>query len=405
MIPSISIPKKNSTSSTSSTSLSTSLPQRSSASSIFSKPSSWNSHQSIAKPKKAKAPPKKPFNVKDLIDDLDNSSLKIYQMYQHKNYLPHNKRISNIAWRIQNKKLLSKPTPLTVVHNNHNLNDPNLDEFDYVAHIRRISQEEYGNESNPQFNTPDSNLNSNANSVPSSKDNNFLTSYINSLELTLKNEDQDITLSPPKSIKSSPINQSISENSTINKKFLQCTNCQTKTTPLWRKSNNGDLLCNACGLFYKLHGILRPLNNSMPNKQLDKVILLNNVNLFKGSKDINIDSFLDFDNHNNNHYQVPVQQTPQTIQQTPQTIHQTPQTIQTSPNTIPPAMTHNDGFNSSNIDEIDKLLNMNLFQSDSFTIGTQENVNGHPGVNDEILVDDDGSNNWNWLDFGPASAQ
>lgn len=34
---------------------------------------------------------------------------------------------------------------------------------------------------------------------------------------------------------------------------LICANCNTKTTPLWRKDTEGRPLCNACGLFKKLH--------------------------------------------------------------------------------------------------------------------------------------------------------
>ena len=39
-----------------------------------------------------------------------------------------------------------------------------------------------------------------------------------------------------------------------------CTNCFTKTTPLWRRNPEGQPLCNACGLFLKLHGVVRPLS-------------------------------------------------------------------------------------------------------------------------------------------------
>ncbi|KAK2463292.1 hypothetical protein APHAL10511_004947 [Amanita phalloides] len=39
-----------------------------------------------------------------------------------------------------------------------------------------------------------------------------------------------------------------------------CTNCQTTNTPLWRRNPEGQPLCNACGLFYKLHGVVRPLS-------------------------------------------------------------------------------------------------------------------------------------------------
>ncbi|CAO3702275.1 unnamed protein product [Rhizopus stolonifer] len=39
-----------------------------------------------------------------------------------------------------------------------------------------------------------------------------------------------------------------------------CSNCQTTTTPLWRRNPEGLPLCNACGLFFKLHGSVRPLS-------------------------------------------------------------------------------------------------------------------------------------------------
>lgn len=39
-----------------------------------------------------------------------------------------------------------------------------------------------------------------------------------------------------------------------------CQNCQTSTTPLWRRDEIGSVLCNACGLFLKLHGSPRPIS-------------------------------------------------------------------------------------------------------------------------------------------------
>ncbi|KAK4083834.1 transcriptional regulator family: GATA type zinc finger [Trichoderma aggressivum f. europaeum] len=39
-----------------------------------------------------------------------------------------------------------------------------------------------------------------------------------------------------------------------------CVNCFTQTTPIWRQNPEGQPLCNACGLFLKLHGVVRPLN-------------------------------------------------------------------------------------------------------------------------------------------------
>jgi hypothetical protein len=39
-----------------------------------------------------------------------------------------------------------------------------------------------------------------------------------------------------------------------------CQNCATSTTPLWRRDEMGAVLCNACGLFLKLHGRPRPIS-------------------------------------------------------------------------------------------------------------------------------------------------
>nr|QPG02361.1 pannier [Parhyale hawaiensis] len=40
---------------------------------------------------------------------------------------------------------------------------------------------------------------------------------------------------------------------------LMCSNCGTTTTTLWRRNNDGEPVCNACGLYFKLHGVPRPL--------------------------------------------------------------------------------------------------------------------------------------------------
>ncbi len=55
-----------------------------------------------------------------------------------------------------------------------------------------------------------------------------------------------------------------SPNTSIDKSMqsppTECYNCHTTTTPLWRRDPDGQSLCNACGLFLKLHGVVRPLS-------------------------------------------------------------------------------------------------------------------------------------------------
>ncbi|XP_014672689.1 PREDICTED: trans-acting T-cell-specific transcription factor GATA-3-like [Priapulus caudatus] len=40
----------------------------------------------------------------------------------------------------------------------------------------------------------------------------------------------------------------------------QCSNCRTTVTTLWRKNTDGASVCNACGLYYKLHAVHRPVS-------------------------------------------------------------------------------------------------------------------------------------------------
>lgn len=40
---------------------------------------------------------------------------------------------------------------------------------------------------------------------------------------------------------------------------ITCENCKTNITPLWRRSETGNYLCNACGLYLKIHKKHRPV--------------------------------------------------------------------------------------------------------------------------------------------------
>lgn len=412
-------------------------------------------------------------DIHGLMTDKDDISLDIFKMY-NKKYLPQehqqqHQRISNLAWRISsNKSKVNKPTrrsssqssassiplptsglassappnKLTVRNNSITkslnqtlLNDSSLDEFDYVAHIRKISQEEYSQQSSKLSPNNNNNMGGNNNNNNNKNNTNFLSSYISSLESTLKQQQLQQQSQPP----SQPQPQSLAPvlQSGQPKKVLQCTNCQTRTTPLWRKANNGDLLCNACGLFYKLHGVLRPINGDKKRKYTkrnDKMILTDNTNIFAGLSQQNHGSSQDiaklqpslhgFVSQNEQPWGFDDGAIPD-LNSFDALVGSNINANNTSNNTTNANINNN---TDNNVDEIDKLLNMNIFQTD-FSL----NNNNHHQHHDELdLLDPNGlppggghfnndpdrqnhtttndsndnsttNNSWNWLDFSPAA--
>lgn len=43
------------------------------------------------------------------------------------------------------------------------------------------------------------------------------------------------------------------------KSGLLCANCSVSASTLWRRNSVGETVCNACGLYFKLHGVKRPI--------------------------------------------------------------------------------------------------------------------------------------------------
>lgn len=517
-----------------------------------------------------------PSDISELVQDSDGLALKIFSMYQNKNYLPHNERVSNIAWRIHNQKFVRRAkSPAEgaapkqkVAKPAHTLQvSSSVDDFDYVAHIRKISQEEYGGthmtksatmllvpmsnpmssgtsqnifsssslnskipsqesfdfQPNPPLNfqsvkplnfLPEPSLssqapnsgqsqpgahatqpqdfvpnsaqtqgsvkrhsrrprsfsrNSSANTSRSStsvmqappvdpylvhfsseserlaqtsspgrdssktslrSEGSFLSSYISLLESTLKGEPHSPSagshrlLVPGSSMHYGLLHGSKSSG-------LECSNCHTRTTPLWRNTAHGDTLCNACGLFYKLHGTLRPAANTQSQSQSQsqrgkpsRTIHPSSAPTYRSPPDSTVSS------SNLGLFEKMGKSGDRGL--APQAMHRSPLAPDLAPSLVQASgefgtfvdfdrtATQQGPFGQfsysqadSASDEIDKLLNMNLFQLESFVIGASKGPDLHSGTYnskgleamDEILIDEphNHSTNWNWLDFEPTS--
>ena len=79
------------------------------------------------------------------------------------------------------------------------------------------------------------------------------------------------SLSPSSSIMSTSPSYSPSPPSPTSSPSKQCVNCGVTNTPLWRRDSTGNYLCNACGLYHKMNGTNRPLvKNTVTSSRLSE---------------------------------------------------------------------------------------------------------------------------------------
>lgn len=126
--------------------------------------------------------------------------------------------------------------------------------------------------------------------------------YNNRVILLKKHEDKSTTKACTASTTASATGGTV-EDANKDDLAIACYNCSTTVTPLWRRDDNGNTICNACGLYYKLHGSHRPVKMKKPtikrrkrnndkkatnetNFKVEDVEILNNSNSNRNSATI-----------------------------------------------------------------------------------------------------------------------
>nr|XP_018900892.1 PREDICTED: transcriptional regulatory protein GAT1-like isoform X3 [Bemisia tabaci] len=82
---------------------------------------------------------------------------------------------------------------------------------------------------------------------------------------------------------------------------LICSNCRTTNTSLWRRNASGEPVCNACGLYYKLHNQNRPPTMKKDNIQTRKRKPKGGIKteaVVKAARNYKLEIFNDYNNDN-----------------------------------------------------------------------------------------------------------
>lgn len=211
-------------------------------------------------------------------DDDNNNNTKdpsqIWKLYSKtKLELPNRKRIENLTWRMMQREQHVKSEPSTGNSTSSEPMDIEIpeqppqddDDFDFdMYNSLPIASNHHHTSSlfhpppplhNSFLNSFQFTLDSLAMEGPENNHDSFVSnpsSWVNLHSYYQNNSEEESSM---------PVSSSLPNNYNFPIEHKQqCNNCSTTTTPLWRRSPEGYPLCNACGLFYKLHGVIRPLS-------------------------------------------------------------------------------------------------------------------------------------------------
>ena len=84
-----------------------------------------------------------------------------------------------------------------------------------------------------------------------------------------------------------------------------CQNCNTATTTLWRRTGNGKTVCNACGLYEKVHNQPRPITlkkESLQTRKRKQSKAESKLNILPGTETLSQNSSPDFASQANNNF-------------------------------------------------------------------------------------------------------